>query len=226
MMQRKLKEVASLFLCGLLLTVCISGCGNSVKTGGAGKVSISIGNWPNAEAKPKAYEVYTNKLKKFTDENPNIEIEPDEFQYDVRTFLPKAEGGTLPTVYATYFTEASKIIELGYAADITEALKKFGYYEKVNEYILEMISKNGQVYMIPNSWYSLGLVLNLDLFKEAGFMDVDEDTQGSETFDELISVCQKPLLKKQENLGLYFQPQIMLEDGILQSWHGTSERIL
>ena len=41
-----------------------------------------------------------------------------------------------PTVYYIPLTEGSKVIELGYAADITDEFKERGMYDNLNEFML------------------------------------------------------------------------------------------
>ena len=79
------------------------------------------------------------------EENPGIIIEPDEWGYDVQTFLAKAEGGTLPDLYYTHFTEFDKIIDGEYAADIKSVLVKNDYYDKISDSMLKLIERDGKV---------------------------------------------------------------------------------
>jgi len=189
--------------CCVVLLASATGCNKSVGTGMDEKVSISVGNWPNAEANPKGYVEYQEKIKRFNEEYPNIEIIPDEWVYDVKTFLAKAEGGTLPTVYYTPFTEAIDIINLGYSADITKETHKFDYYDKINDVLFDNISRNGKIYLLPKSVYTLGMVLNLDLFRQAGLMEADETPKAPKTFNELISVA-RTITEKTGKPGFVF----------------------
>lgn len=185
----------------LLLVTCFVACGN--KNGHDGKLSISVGNWPSEEGNPKGYEAKLKKAKEFEAANPGVEIIPNEWSYEVQTFLAKAEAGTLPTIYNTHFTETSKIMDLGYAADLTDALKENGYYDKFNDFTLKLSSRDGKVYMIPRNCYSLGLVLNLELFEEAGLMEVDGTPIAPKTFEELIDAAKK-ITEKTGKAGFVF----------------------
>lgn len=174
-----------------MLTASFAGCEKAKKTGKEenGKVSISICAWPNKDASPEKYARREEQKERFNKLYPDIEIIPDEWVFDVKTFLPKAEGGTLPTLYPTYFTEGKKIMDLGYAADITKEFKKYGYYDKMNDFVLENISRDGKIYLIPRSIYTLGLVVNMDIFREAGLVNEDDSPQIPDTFDELIETA-------------------------------------
>ena len=54
--------------------------------------------------------------------------------------------------------------------DITDELKKQDVYDKINPNILDIISKDGRVYMYPTTAYVLGMGCNIDLMKEAGLV--------------------------------------------------------
>ena len=56
----------------------------------------------------------TNEKLKTVITDDNIEIVPDVWKFDLRTFYPKAEGGMLPDVYAAPFTEVDKLLDGGY----------------------------------------------------------------------------------------------------------------
>lgn len=199
---KKLTRVLSLLLACVLVIGVVGGC---QKNNGSseGKVSISIGNWPNPESDPEWYATMSKKVEQFNEIYPDIEIVPDEWSYDVQTFLPKAEGGTLPTLYQTHFTEAAKIMEFGYAADVTEQMKQYGYYDKLNEHLLETISENGNIYLIPYAVYTLGLMVNVNLFREAGLVDAEDKPMIPQTFEELAQTA-KTITEKTGKAGFVF----------------------
>ena len=185
-----MKKLLATILAGtLLLSVC--GCGNSGEgenTADSGKTQLVVGNWPDQEGNKTSYDNQMKTKEAFETAYPDIEIIPDEYGYDVQTFTAKAEGGTLPTLYTTHFTEVDKIVDMGYAADITDAAKEYGYYDNMNEVIFNSASRDGKLYLVPGSMYSLGLILNMDLFEQAGLVEEDGTPMAPKTFDELIEV--------------------------------------
>lgn len=197
---KKTKKIISMVMVLAIGGACFTGCGEKSSSE---KVSISVGNWPNEQGNASSFELYKNMKDEFEEANGSIEIIPDEWGYDVQTFLPKAEGGTLPTIYTSHFTEADKIIGMGYAADVTEYIKKYGYYDKLSEFIMESISNDGKIYLIPESVYTLGLMLNLDLFEQAGLMEEDGTPKAPKTFDELIEVS-RIITEKTGKAGFIF----------------------
>ena len=95
-----------------LLTISMTaGCGKSGDgEGDSGKVSITVGNWPNPEANPTSYEIIEKTKKTFMEKYPDVDFKTDEFSYDTQVFLARAEGKTLPTLYTTHFTESKMIV--------------------------------------------------------------------------------------------------------------------
>lgn len=183
----KLKKILSLLLTGGILCGICAGC-TAQPTSKSGKVKISIGNWPSVGSED--YKKWYERVGEFNEVYPDIEIVGDVYRYDVSSFLEKAEGGTLPTVFLTHFTEAKKMIEGGYVADVTDQYRKNGYFERTNEFVLENISKDNSVYFIPATAYTLGIVANVNLLKEAGFVNEDGSLITPDTFEELAQMAQ------------------------------------
>lgn len=162
-------------MCAVLgLAVCASftGCGNSNKGRTEdGRIAISTSGWPDPDSPdyPKAQE----REQAFEAANPDVDLTGDTWSFDLKTFFPKAESGTLPTIYRCNFTEIQRIIDGEYAADLTDVLKQRGYEGKFSKKIVDVVSKDGRIYSFPISTYILGLAINMDLFKEAGLVEAD-----------------------------------------------------
>ena len=169
---RKGLKIMSLAAAAAVLCGSLVGCGNGGgSTSSNGKTQISVGSWPAKEGKDK--ENIEAKKARFEEANPEFEIVPDNWSFDLKSFYPKAAGGQLPTIYNTHFTETSQIIAAGYSADITDQLKKDGLYDKFNSQVLDLVSKDGKVYAFPYSTYALGLAFNVDMMEAAGLMEAD-----------------------------------------------------
>ena len=189
-----------------LVSACggLSACGSKdASVTKDGKVILTVGNSPDKDANPESYEKFMETKARFEEKYPDIEVTPDTWAYDLQTFAAKAEGGTLPIIYNTHFTEAKKIIDMGYSADITDAMKEHGYYDAISDEIMNEISRDGKVYLIPQSVYTLGLVMNLNLFREAGLMNEDGSPKFPETFDEVRSMA-KTIHDKTGKAGFIF----------------------
>lgn len=188
------KKLLSMLLACTMVVGMLAGCGSKEEAASPDaateeatveNVTISVGQWPDPDASPESYERMETARKEFMDKYPHIEVVGDPWTYDIQSFAAKAEAGTVPTVYRTYFTETEMIMESGYAADITEGLKNLDYYDKLNEDLFQTISKDDKVYFIPNSMYTMGLVINMNLFREAGLVDETGAPMVPDTFEEL-----------------------------------------
>lgn len=183
----------------------LSGCGEKKNAGLTedGKILLTVGNWPDPEANPTGYDTAMKRKEAFEEKYPEIHVEPDYWKYDTQTFVAKAEGETLPVIYNTFATEAKKIMNLGYAADITDVMEQYGYLDLMNDEIKDLVSRDGRVYMIPTSIYTLGLVMNLNLFREAGLVDENGMGEIPETFEDLRRIA-KTIHDKTGKAGFVF----------------------
>ena len=203
------KKIFSILLCLVLMTGIIAGCSSSGKkvsengkvsqkpsednTPSEGKekpITITVGMWP-AEDDAPGLELNEKRLKEMKEKYPWITIKPDRFPYDVKSFLPKAESGQLPTVYDTYITEPQKIMSGGYAADITDVMKEWGYDKSINKQLLDIVTKDGRYYGLPSYVYTMGLNYNINMMKEAGLVDEDGKPQIASTWDDVLEFAKK-----------------------------------
>lgn len=164
---------------------------NSENTGQR-KIKISIGGYLcDKELSPELYEYQMDVIRRFEEKNRNVEIIPSEWSFDNTTYLSKADGDTLPTVYYVPMTEAHTVMKLGYAADITEEFRKRGYYEYTNDFILESISKDGKIYIIPEKPYDQGIFVNMKLYDEVGLVSSDGTPYQPKDWFETAEIAQK-----------------------------------
>lgn len=166
-------------------------------------VTITVSNWPKGddEANTKLYAQYVETMKQ---KYPYITIQGEEWSYDVNSFLPKAASGQLPNLYDTYFTEASKIIEGGYSADITDIVKKYNYDKTMNPDMLALVTKDNKYYGLPQGGYTVGLMYNVNVFKEAGLLDEKGVPKFPRTYDELAQTAQ--IIKQKTGKPGFFFP--------------------
>jgi ABC-type glycerol-3-phosphate transport system substrate-binding protein len=151
-------------------------------------VTITIGSWPTADS--DNYDTYQGYIETMKEKYPYITIETSEYVYSVDSFLPLAASGQLPTLYSTYYTEANKIIDAGYAADITSTVKDYGYDTAINADLLKLVTVGDKIYGLPVSAYSMGLWYNVSLWKEAGLVDENGVPLYPSTYEELAADCQ------------------------------------
>lgn len=172
-----------------ILVGMLAGCGERSDKNEQGQTVISVGDWPDKEGA----ELDSMNLRKenFEKSNSDVEVQPNLWKFERKTFYSKAAGGQLPTVYRAGVTEMPEIIASGYSADISSVLKKRGYDGKFNEKMLEVISQDGKIYAFPYACNLMGLMFNADLYKAAGLMDENGNPKQPESWDEVLDFAKK-----------------------------------
>ena len=118
------------------------------------------------------------------------------------TFMPLVESGNCPTIFETWFTEPQKLIKAGAVADITDELEARGWLDKMNPSVKALLSdENGRVYGVPRDGYALGLMLNVEVFEEAGLVDENGYPIYPKTWDELAETA-KTIKDKTGSAGI------------------------
>jgi len=130
-----------------------------------------------------AFDAFDERVAQFEEMNPNITIEPVEYEWRATTFAAQLAGGTLPDVYEIPLTDAKTLIENGQLADIDAQFKALPYAADFNETLLAAgMGEDGKVYAIPaKSIYGVALHYNRALFTQAG---LDPDNPPT-TWDEV-----------------------------------------
>ena len=159
-----------------------------------GNLHFSVGGSPveKTEKNAKSYDLFQENKKNFEAANPGVIVDPDEWSYDYKNYMVKAEGGDLPTMYITSPTEVKNIIENGYAADITSLVKKFGYDDMLNnEKYGKLYMKDGKYYALikDGTLYDMGIAYNVDLFRQAGLLDENGVPKFPQTWDEFAETA-------------------------------------
>lgn len=180
------KKILLTALAAALMATALVGCGGEKQTttDTEGKLQFSVGEWPT-ENTPETLELWEKHKTEFEDKYPDVELIRDEWVYNMETFLPKAVANTLPTLYPCHLTETKKIINNGYAADVTDVLKEMGWLEYMDEFQLELCEKDGRYYGVPQGVYYQGLACSVELFTEAGLVDENGVPKFPQTWDEV-----------------------------------------
>lgn len=180
----------SLALAAILAMGTFTACGTkTADKDDQGRTIISIpfsNSWDE-----KTIELNNKNIENFQNENPDVVIEKDPWEFDLKTFYAKAEGGQLPTLYEAHFTEAPQITYSEYAADLTDALKKHGFDGLIKPEVLDIMSKDGKVYGTPYTAYVLGINCNMDMFRAAGLVEEDGTPKQPKTWDEMAEFAVK-----------------------------------
>jgi len=183
-MRNLTKTIYCLVAIVVVLSFLVTGCENTKKISSDNEITITVGGWP-LQNDQKMYPVYAEREAKMKERYPHITIQHDEWSYDVKTFLPKAASGQLPTCFYVPFTEVDKLVKSNYISDITAQMKEYGYADSIREDILELVSREGKIYALPYSAYIMGLFGNISVFAEAGELNQDGYIDYPKTFEEL-----------------------------------------
>ncbi|MDR3193232.1 MAG: extracellular solute-binding protein [Treponema sp.] len=184
-----MKRILCLVLGLVVLGSSLAFAGGRQQEAATAKTVIRLGIWP-ADTNPDGVAIHEGYVKKFNEKYPDVVIEPATFVYGVDTFVPQAAAGRLPTMFVTWFTEVAKLIDGGYVRDITPELQVLGWDTKMEESVKEFLSRDGRIYGYPEYVYALGLMLNVELFREAGLVDAQGLPLYPKTWDELAITAQ------------------------------------
>ncbi len=181
-------KIVAIAAAAAIMIGMLSGCGSSGKNNGRnsdGKIVVEVGNWPH-ETDEATLNLWTQYEQDFESAHPDIDIVPNTYVYDVKTFATKSAAGQLPDIYRVPFSEAQSIIRRGCAADITDKMKEAGLLDSLNKDLIDMTSdENGRIYSLPQTAYAQGVMINKDLFKQAGLVNDDGTVKVPKTFEEL-----------------------------------------
>lgn len=74
----------------------------------------------------------------------------------------------------------------GYAADLTDALKKYGFLDNINPAVLKCVSYDDKIIAVPNGAAIMGLSCNIDFFRQAGLLEADETPKQPKDWNEVV----------------------------------------
>lgn len=182
-------------VCALALFCAISagGCATPPK-----KIKISVGIMRTSSAEESA--LFEECKHGFEKAYPQYEIISSPYVYSEDTVMAKYASGQLPTVFEADASLALTALDNGYIRDVSDDLKRTGWYEKSDEYFLSEISDGEKVCGVPAEQYSAGMVLNLKILHEAGVIKKDGDgyvlyengvPAYPDTFEKIEQACGK-----------------------------------
>lgn len=154
------------------------------------QVQLKLGIWPE-DTLTDDVKLHEGYVQTFNASHPNVEVVPSYYKYATDTFISLAESGNLPTIFETWYTEPQKLISGDFVADITDILQERGWLDSINPSIRELLSKDGRIYGIPRDGYALSLMLNVELFEEAGLVDENGYPLYPKTWQEVAETGKK-----------------------------------
>ncbi len=175
----------------LILTVgVLAGCGKTVNDkDDQGRTIIKTDQYPVEEGKDR--DNYDARVARFLEANPDVVVEPQSYHFTLNSFYQLAEGGQLPTMFTTNFTEVEQCINAGYTADLSKVLKDRGYEGMFDQKVMDIFTRDGKIYAIPTAVYYLGLAYNVEMFEAAGLMNEDGTPKQPATWDEVVEFAKK-----------------------------------
>lgn len=176
-----MKKVLALILALAMLLGCTAAIAEEEK------ITLTLGIYPE-DVDTAAVDSHENSyIPAMQEAMPNVEIVRAHYKYATDTFVALAEANNIPTVFETWYTEPQKLIKGGFVKDITDELTELGWLDKMNPSVRALMSdENGRVYGTPRDGYALGLMINVEVFEDAGLVDENGLPTYPTTWDELI----------------------------------------
>lgn len=199
---RRLRTALAL-ACAAGVALTAAACGSSSSSGGSGakavsgsstgKVTITVGCEPPT-SQATARSGWEADVAAFEKLNPNITVKGDDANPcdDPATFNAKLASGKMDDVFYTYFTDADNVVDSGQAADIQQYASQINDESSIQASLLNVYRKgntpSGDLYGIPTGNYSMGLVYNRTLFKEAGLDPDNPPTTWDQVETDAIAI--------------------------------------
>ncbi len=170
---RRHAAVAGLAVLGAVSVAACSSGGSSTASSSNGHVTITVGcEPPKTQAAQRNF--FLQDITLFEKANPGITVQGDDTNPcdDPTTFDAKLASGKMDNVFYTYFTDAANVISSGQAADIGKYAGQVKSLSGIQPDLVNLYrqggSSSGDLYGVPVSNYTLGLLYNKQLFQRAG----------------------------------------------------------
>ena len=170
------RKVAGVTVTAALGLAAVAACSSSSTTSAStasntGHVTVG-GFCAPPSSSPVPYKEWNEDVATFEKANPNITIQSIySAQCDVpATLTAQLAAGTEPDVYETYFGDLNQALDAGQAADITQYVNSttVPVWKDIVPSAIAPVTAGKTLYGIPIFNYTQGLVINRQLFTEAG----------------------------------------------------------
>ncbi|WP_371618266.1 ABC transporter substrate-binding protein [Streptomyces sp. NBC_00454] len=155
------------------------------------KVTISIDCMPPA-AKAAELKEWKEDVAEFNKTYPNVTIEgrstPGQCLEPPR-FTAMLKAKSQPDVFYAYFTDLQQVLDNDGAEDISAyaTSKSVPGLDDIDKNVTNVLKRDGKVYGLPTSNYTMGLLINRKLFQQAGL----NPDQPPRTWDEVRAAAKK-----------------------------------
>jgi ABC-type glycerol-3-phosphate transport system substrate-binding protein len=220
MSTRYYRTVAALALVttvGLSLTACTG----DKKSGDAnGKTTITVDCPPlKTDQGGKALEQWNADVAAFEKLHSDITVKSISVGSQCDNppdFTARLQGGTQADVFYGYMTDLNQVLDAGQAEDITSYVNSSSvpYWDNIVPSAKAAFTDSGKLYALPYSAYTMGIVINKNLFKQAGL----DPTKLPATWQEVAADA-----KKIAALGSDIAGYQEYSAGNTGGWHFTAE---
>ncbi|MFD4029734.1 extracellular solute-binding protein [Streptomyces sp. NPDC058637] len=155
------------------------------------KVTLSIDCMPPA-AKAAELREWKEDIKTFGEIYPNVKINgkstPGQCLEPPR-FTAMLKGKSQPDVFYAYFTDLQQVLDNDGAEDISAYVtdRTVPALKDIQPQVIDVARKDGKLYALPTSNYTMGLIINRKLFTQAG---LDPNSPPS-TWEEVRAASKK-----------------------------------
>ena len=188
------KKLLAAMLCVAMAATSLVGCGGSGDSGkdtdtakssekGSDEEKVELTIWETSRNKD---DWYTSMEKKFLEEHPNITLNKVVKEGDPgNEFYQAVASGTAPDLVNCSFTMMDSYITSGILEPLNQYTDQWDEWGNFTKEYVDMFTKDGKVYGVPNQVAPMLFGYNKALFEEAGIKEPPK------TWDEAVEVAKK-----------------------------------
>lgn len=188
------KKLLAAMLCVAMAATSLVGCGGSGDSGkdtdtakssekGSDEEKVELTIWETSRNKD---DWYTSMEKKFLEEHPNITLNKVVKEGDPgNEFYQAVASGTAPDLVNCSFTMMDSYIASGILEPLNQYTDEWDEWGNFTKEYVDMFTKDGKVYGVPNQVAPMLFGYNKALFEEAGIKEPPK------TWDEAVEVAKK-----------------------------------
>lgn len=185
------KKLIAALLCVAMVSTSLIGCGGSAKEpaksdegkGSSDGKQVELTIWETSRNK----DDWSNSMEeKFLEEHPNIKLNKVVKEGDPgNEFYQAVASGTAPDLITCSFTMMDSYMSAGILEPLNKYTDEWDEWSNYTKEYVDMFTKDGNVYGIPNYVSPMLFGYNRALFEKAGV------TEPPKTWDEAIEVAKK-----------------------------------
>ncbi len=184
------KQFFTVVFCLMLVISLLSACGSSDNSGNSkSSADTSANSSSNADTtnaaapepekvtihiyyptpdKKELRAIEDGKIKRFEEKYPNVDVVPDDWQYNVNEIGIKMAANEAPTFFNTFATEAKFLVEKGWAADITDLWNNYQYKDQINPVLQSQFVIDNKTYGVIQKGYVTTTIVNKKMLEDKG----------------------------------------------------------